>query len=183
MQTLGRLLAGAGWAARGILLAVSLFGVTALAVGLATWHATLLQDVIVVVLVAPCIVAPQVLRRRIGDLVETATHPAEAAAQARDLLSRVKPGGEMHREVNRLRSVVADADRRRIRQTMEVARATGGVLAMVEPDPERHRLLLPLRPERLAYLSAWASASLWGPLLAGIVIAAALVTLVVRLVS
>lgn len=182
-RVLGRLLAGVGGAASGFLLALSVGGVAALAIGLFAWHATIPEAAVIVLLVAPCIVAPQVLRRRIGALVETATHPAEAASQARDLLRRVQPGGELRREVDRLRRVVTEGGGRRVRRAIEVSRATGGVLAIVEPDPERHRLLLPLRPERLARLTAWAWACLWSPLLAGLVTTAALVTLLVRAVS
>jgi hypothetical protein len=182
LTVLGRLLTGAGLAAAGLLVLVSLGGVMALAIGLAAWHDPL-PAIVVVILVAPCIVAPQVLRRRVQDLVQTATHPAQAASQARDLLSRVQPGGELRAQVEHLRSAASARHRGRLRSAVGVARATSGVLALAEPDPERHRLLLPLRPERVALLSTWALASFWGAVVAVFVTFAAVAALLGRAIT
>lgn len=182
LTVLGRLLTGAGLAASVLLVLVSLGGLIALAMGLAAWHEPL-SALVVIVLVAPCIVAPQVLRRRIRDLVQTVTHPAEAAAQARDLVGRVRPGGELRQQVDRLQAAAADHRRGRLRAAFGVAKATSGVLALAEPDPERHQLLLPLRPEKVAWLSTWAVATFWGAMVAGLVTTAAVITLLGRAIS
>ncbi len=182
LTVLGRLLTGAHLAAAALLVLVSLGGLIALAMGLAAWHDPL-PALVVVVLVSPSIVAPQVLRRRIRDLVETVTHPAEAAAQARDLLGRVRPGGELRQQVDKLQAAATARHRGRLRGAFGVAKATSGVLALVEPDPERHRLLLPLRPEKVAWLSTWAGATFWGAVVAGVVTAAAVLALVGRAVA
>lgn len=180
LSVLGRLLTGARWAAAGALLLASAGSVVALVLGLLAWHDAILPVVLVVVATVPGVVAPHVLRRRISALVETATHPSEAASQARDLIGRIRPSGEARQKVDHLRAAAAMRHRGRIRAAVGVARATSGVLGLVEPDPERHRLLLPLKPERIATLSAWAWAAFWGPAVAGIVAVAAAVALVLH---
>jgi hypothetical protein len=176
LNVLGRLLTGASWAIAGLLVLASAGSLLALVLGLLAWHDSIVGIVLVVLVAATGVVAPQVLRRRLVALVETATHPAEAAAQARDLIRRIRPDGEARQKVDQLRTAAAMRHRGRVRAALGMARATSGVLGLVEPDPERHRLLLPLRPERIASLSAWAWAAFWGPLAAFVLAVAALVT-------
>lgn len=181
VRRLGDLLSGAGRAVRVMALLLVAAGVLGLVLGLAAWHGSVLAVVVVLALTLPAVAAPLVLRRRIAALVETATHPAEVADQARDMFGRLRSGGELTQLADRLRGTAAGGRRGRGRflQAVRVARAASSVVGLGEPDPERHRLLVPLAPQRIASLWTWLLVALWAAAVAAVVAVVAFVMLVV----
>jgi len=179
VRRLGGLLSGAGRAVRMAALVLVGAGVAGLGLGLAAWHGSVLAVLVVLVLTVPAVVAPIVLRRRIAALVETATHPAEVADQARDMFGRLRGGGELTQLADRLRGTGPGGRGRRGRffQAIGVARAASSVVGLGEPDPERHRLLVPLAPQRIASLWTWLLVALWGGAVAAVVAVVAVVVL------
>ncbi len=175
-RTLARVLAGL----------VAGTGVLALVVGLAAWRDHPAGLLLVVLCCLPAIVAPLYVARRTGALAHAAGHPREAARQAQDLVGRVRHSAELQTlagELSRRGSRGAGAaPAGRVRGTIRLARLASTVIGQAQPDDERHPLLLPFTPERLARTWSAVGMSLWGWAIAALVLVVSVPALVVSLV-
>lgn len=181
----------ANTAIRLLALIVAGTGLLALAAGLAAWRGEPMAMVVVGLLCLPAVALPAYVTRRAGALADAAGHPREVAAQAQDLVTRVRDSAELRSLAGRLtmrrhhHRSVAGAARTvrtgRVRGAISLARLASTVIGQAAPDAERHPLLVPFTPERLGRTWLAALWSLWAWLSATIVLLVSLVALLVGL--
>jgi hypothetical protein len=160
-------------------------GVLALLVGLAAWRDEPGALAVVALLCLPAIVAPLYVVRRAEALAGAAARPREVAAQAQDLIGRVRHSAELrtlaervvHRRAGEHRGPVAAGRAGRLRGGLELARLASTVVGQAEPDPARHPLLVAFTPDRLARTWWAVGVSLWAWPLAGAVLLVSAVVL------
>ncbi len=182
---LGSLLRGIKVGVQVLAMGVLLIGLLAVGLGLAAFHGSVLAVVFVVLVAIPAIIGPLYFRRRVSALVDAASHPAEVADEARDLLGRVRQDGAGLGDLaNRLRGAETSggganpiARRSKLVRAVGIARAASGVLGMFEPDSKLHPHLVPLRPERVRSLWWWLIISAIGLPLATVLIVASIIAL------
>lgn len=182
---LGRYAARARLVVRLLAGVVVLTGVVALVLGLAAWRDSPVGRVAVGLACLPAIAAPLYVARRTSALADAAAHPRELADQAGDLVGSLRHSPELTALAQRLRhrgrTATAEAGRRsgRLGRALGLARLTSSVIGQAAPDPVRHRLLVPLRPERLrsTWLAVVVSAWGWG-IAAGVAMVSSAVLLV-----
>lgn len=163
-----------------IALSVAATGMLALAVGLWAWHDPIIAAVAVACLCAPAIVAPVLVARHVLLLGRAAGHPRELADQARDLVTRLQASPELRNlfavAVGRGRGgrsrAVDDAGRARrgLRGALHTTRLLTTVIGLAGPDPDRHPLLVGLTPARLRTTWLAIGWSLWGWVMAVVVL-------------
>lgn len=164
----GQLARGIGWlrrAIRAVAFLAGATGVAALLLGLAAWGGSIVGAVVVIAVCAPAVAAPAYVARRTTALAAAASHPKEAAEQARDLVLRVRSSAELTalaRQLRRRDAIAAgSAPRRRLGRGLGVLRLASTVVGQARPDPQRHPLLVPFRPERLRATWLAVIVSLW----------------------
>lgn len=159
-------------------------GLVALVLGMAAWGHSLLGILFVLVACSPAIAAPVYVARRTSAIAHAAAQPKEMARQAKDLLTGLRSSPELVSLVNRLRrgaGAGASAPRRgRLRRGVTMLRLTSAVVGLASPDPKRHALLVPFRPERLHATWVAVIVSLWAWLAAAVVALLATVVLLGR---
>lgn len=175
------ILRGVGTAIRGACALAAATGVAAVLLGAWAWGPTSGAFAIAVLAGLGAAAAGAYVGRRTGQLADAVTHPAEVVAQAKDLVGRATGSPELAQLARRARQRQPLPVGRfaRVRRVASSTRLISSVIGLADPDPERHRLLLPFSPVRLRtmWLVALGGAVLW--LLSGVVIAAALLTLAV----
>lgn len=183
----GQLARSIGWlrrALRAVAFLAAATGVLALLLGLAAWGRSPVGLVIVAVVCAPAIAAPVYVARRTTALAAAASHPREVAEQARDLVLRVRSSTELASLAGHLRrrdqAASGGAGRRRLGRGLGVLRLASTVIGQARPDPARHPLLVPFRPELLRATWLAVVVSLWAWLATSVL---ALVAAVVLLAS
>lgn len=174
---LARYAARARSVARLLAVLVVTTGVAALLVGLAAWRETPIAMVVVVLLCLPAVVVPLYVARRTGSLAEAAARPKEMAHQTQDLISGVRNSAELRtladRVTNRGTSQPTAVSARRpgrLRGAMQLAKLASTVVGQAQPDADRHPLLVPFTPERLARTWSAVVISLWAWLVAVLVL-------------
>ncbi|MCB0978892.1 MAG: hypothetical protein KDB02_15665 [Acidimicrobiales bacterium] len=157
-----------------IALAVLALGVAAaLLAGLAFCsHVAVLAAMLL--LCAPAIVAPLVAWRSLVKLRESVTHPREIASQLHDLISGLGGSPELRELATRLKERAGMEGTiavrgGRLRRSLHTARLLSKVVGIAQPDPVRHRLLIPFTPERTGRMLTSFTWSAWGAVLATIV--------------
>lgn len=184
----GQLARGIGWLRRAIqavALLAAATGVLALLLGLAAWGSSIVGAVVVVAVCAPAVAAPAYVARRTTALAAAASHPKEVAEQARDLVVRVRSSAELASLARRLRSrdratATGSAPRRRLGRGLGVLRLASTVIGQARPDPKRHPLLVPFRPELLRATWLAVLVSLWAWLATSVLALVATVALLAR---
>lgn len=162
---------------RALALAIMATGAAALVIGLAAWRDEPIGVLVVVVVCLPAVGLPIYVARRARALGEAAGHPREMAAQAQDLVSRVRHSAELRTLADRLAGGRArgPSGRRprtgRLRGALSLARLASTVIGQAAPDDDRHGLLVPFTPERLTRTWAAVIWSLWAGLAAAVVLA------------
>ena len=158
-------------------------GVVALLMGLAAWRSSPVAMVVIALLCAPAVLLPIYVVRRTGALAEAAAHPREVAAQAHQLVGRVRDSRDLQTLARTVRSR-GDADGRGgrrlgLRRAVTVARSASAVVGQAQPDPDHQPLLVAFTPDRLA--KTWSAAiwSLWGLLLALAVLVVSIPVLII----
>lgn len=169
-----------------IALAVLALGVAASLLAGFAFHDDAAVLIVMLLLCSPAVVAPLVAWRSLVKLREAVTHPREIANQLRDLISGLGVSPELSELATRLNERVGkegtSAVRRgRLRRSLHNARLLSKVVGIAQPDPVRHRLLLPFTPERTGRLFASFTWSAWGALLATIVWLSAFTSIVLAL--
>ncbi|CAN5624091.1 hypothetical protein BH10ACT1_BH10ACT1_31510 [soil metagenome] len=162
-------------------------GIVALLLGATASRHTPIALLLVVVLCLPAIVLPLYVVRRTGALAEAASHPRELAEQARDLVGQVRGSAELRTlatRVARRGSGSPGASERggKLRGALSTAKLASTVVGQAQPDEERHALLVPCAPERLAR-TWWAlGITPWAWLVAAIVLVVSIPALLISLV-
>lgn len=166
-------------------------GVLALLVGEAAFRDTPVAMLVVAVLCLPAIVLPLYVASRTGALATAAGQPREMAAQAGDLISRVRDSAELRSLATRLAHrrggggaapSAAGGGGGRIRGALSLARLVSTVVGQAQPDEARHPLLIPFTPERLARVWSAIGLSLWAWAVAGLVLVVSVPALLVSFV-
>lgn len=178
-----------GWARSGIRaveMVILAVGILALLVGLGGWREVPIALVIVVIACLPAILLPLYVIRRTGALAVAVGHPREMATEARDLVAHMPDTTELRAlagQVARGRGTGGEATGRlrRVRGGVRVARLTSQVIEQAGPDAERHPLLVPFTPGRLAATWSGAVWSLWALLLALAVLLVSIPALLISL--
>ena len=186
----GRYARRARGAVRALAVMVVATGVLALVVGVIAWRDRPIVLVVVVVLCLPAIAGPIYVARRADALADAAAHPRQVAAQAQQLVGRVRHSTELQALAGRVakrrsgdhRGPISGAGPGRIRGALEVAKLASTVVGQAQPDGEHHPLLVPFTPERLARTWSAVGISLWGWALAAAVLAVSVVALLVGLI-
>ncbi len=159
-------------------------GVVALLLGLTAWGGSIVGVVVVVAVCAPAVAAPAYVARRTTALAAAASHPREVAEQARDLVLRVRSSAELATLAGQLRHRDAMAGgsvpRRRLGRGLGVLRLASTVVGQARPDPQRHPLLVPFRPELLRATWLAVIVSLWAWLATSVLALLAAVALLAR---
>lgn len=170
----------AAMAVVGLAIVVGATGLVGLGLGLAAVDSNT-GRLVVVVACLPAILAPAYVALRTRALAESAANPKELAHQAKDLLGRVKDSPDLRELADRiLHGRVGQQGRfGRARGAFGVARLAGKVVQEAEPDPKRHRLLVPLQPDRLRNTWLGVVVSMWAWLVAAAVCVGALIALAV----
>lgn len=176
-----RLACGASRGVRLLALAAGLTGLVALVLGVAAWHDPWYEAVVVALVCLPAVAGAAYVARRARQLAAAATHPQEVAAQARDLLGRVRTSPELSRLATRVRERrLAASGAGRVRGMWQLARLATTVVGQAQPDPDRHRYLVPFAPERIRNTWLGVVVTLWGWAVAAVVAVVAALTLLVR---
>lgn len=148
-------------------------GLVALVVGLWAWHRPLPAALLVMLLVAPAIMAPLMVSRHALLLGRAAGHPRALLAQAQDLVSGMRTSPELRSLAS---SVVRPGrgrtpgsggrSKRGLRGALRTTRLLTAVVGLAGPDKGRHPLLMGFTPVRMrtTWLAFWWS--LWGWLVA-----------------
>lgn len=187
---LARFAARARTGAKLLVVLVAGTGVLALLVGVAAWRDQPVAMVVVALLCLPAILAPLYVARRTAALARAAAHPRDVAQQAKDLVSRVRDSAELrtladqvvHRSPAEAAGPVSGGRIGGIRGAISLARLTSTVIGQAQPDDDRHPLLVPFTPERLGQTWSALWISLWGWLLAVLVLVVCVPALLVSLV-
>lgn len=165
--------------------AASLTGLVAAVAGLLAWGGSIFGALVVLALCAPAIAAPLFVARRTSAIARAASQPRELAAQARDLVLSLRTSPELRSVTDGLRRLAgADVDgprRGRLRRGLSLVRLVSSLVGLARPDPDRHPLLVPFQPERLAATWRAVIIALWGWLVAGVVALLAFLVLLGRL--
>ena len=131
----------------------------------------------------PLVVLALLIGRHTGALAEAIAHPGDTVAQAKDLVVRAKGSPELHRLAGAVvarkakERALGGRSRRgsgglslgRLRQAIRSGRMISAVIGLAQPDPVRHRLLVPFTPLRLRRLWFEITVALWWWLVAAIV--------------
>lgn len=127
----------------------------------------------------PAVALPLYVAWRSSMLAEAIADPAEVASQAKDLAVHLKGSVELHRLAGRLRARDAVAAGRavrgstrgagRLRRMVRSGRSLSALIGLAQPDPVRHRLLIPFTPVRMRALWLAITVGLWWWLAAAIV--------------
>ncbi len=189
VSRLGTYARGAGAVARFVTFLVSGTGLVALLVGVAAWRHRPVVAVIVAVLCLPAILAPLRALRRTRAMVAAVSQPREMAAQARDLgtgLIGAPELDELH-DLARRGDLSVEGDGtgsplRKLRTFGKVTKLTTTLVGRARPDEDRHPHLVPFTPERLAGTWSAITTSLWGWLLAVVVLVVSIPVLAASLV-
>lgn len=159
-------------AAAGTGLAVLLFGAVA-------WRNEPAGLLFAALVGVPAVALPLYVAWRSSRLAEAVADPAEVASQAKDLAVHLKGSVELHRLAGRLRARDAVAAGRavrtsargagRLRRLIRSGRSLTALIGLAQPDPVRHRLLIPFTPVRMRALWLAITVGLWWWLAAAIV--------------
>lgn len=187
---LGRYARRARAVVRALAVVVVATGALALVVGLVAWRDSPIALVVVAVLCLPAIAGPIYVARRATALADAAAHPRQVAAQAQQLVGRVRQSTELRTLAERVvsrrsgdhRSPISGGGPGRIRGAVQLAKLASTVVGQAQPDPERHPLLVPFTPERLARTWSAVGVSLWGWALAAVVLVVSVPALLISLV-
>ena len=168
---------------------ISATGVLALIVGLWAWHRPLPVGLIIMVLVAPAIMGPMLVARHALLLGRAAGQPRALVAEAQDLVTGLRASPELRTLasslVRRRRPATPGAPgagkprRRGLRNALSTTRLLTTVVGLAGPDKARHPLLMGFTPVRMrtTWLAFWWS--LWGWLVAILVLLGATARLLV----
>ncbi len=179
-------------------------GAIALVLGVWAWHRSLPGAAIAVLGGGAALGAAAYVWVRTRALATAVGHPAEALTQAQDLVRRATGSAELHQLATAVRSrkavkavtkagkaskaskaskavkVTKVAKLGRARRALRTGRLISSVIGLASPDPERHRYLIPLTPERLRALWLAIVVGLWAWLVSAAIAAVALLTLAVQ---
>lgn len=162
-------------------------GAAALLVGEAAFRGRPVAMAVIAVLCLPAVVLPIYVASRTGTLAAAAARPREMAAQVGDLVSRVRDSAELRDLATRLArrrtggAGAATPGEGRLRGALSLARLVSTVVGQAQPDEERHPLLVPFTPERLARVWSAIGLSLWAWLVASLVLVVSVPALVASL--
>lgn len=154
---------------RPLALLVTAAGVVAAAIVVALVRDDRPLLVLLLILCLPAIVAPLVLRRRIARLITALRHPDDAIAQIRDLAGRLADTTDLRALTARIGAKDPEGGGR-IRRVVRTGRLVSAVVGRFGPDEDRHPLLVPFTPERLAGLWLYTTWSVLGVFLSGLAI-------------
>lgn len=145
-------------AVRILAVAIAAVGLLALAVGLGAWRSSVPAMVVIAVLCLPAVLLPIYVARRTGVLARAVANPHDMAAQAQDLMGRVRDSADLAalrnvfdgRSGRGRRTGPSGEQKLGIRRAASLARSASAVIGQAHPDEENHPLLVPFTPERMA---------------------------------
>jgi hypothetical protein len=182
----GQLARSIGWlrrAIRAVAFLAAATGVLALVLGLAAWGGSIVGVVVVAAVCAPAVAAPAYVARRTTALAAAASHPREVTDQARDLVLRVRSSTELASLARQLRhrdltaAASGSVARRSLGRGFSLLRLASTLVGQARPDPKRHPLLVPFRPELLRATWLAVIVSLWAWLATSVLAMVAVVAL------
>lgn len=184
---LARYAGRANTAVRILAVAVGAVGLLALLVGLGAWRSSVPAMVLVAVLCLPAVLLPIYVARRTGALARAVANPHDMAAQAQDLMGRVRDSADLAKlrsafdgRPGRGRSTGPAGERKiGVRRAASLARSASAVIGQAHPDDERHPLLVPFTPERMARTWTAAGWSITALVVALLVLAVSIPALII----
>lgn len=140
-----------------------LTGVVALVLGLAAWHGSLGEVVVVLVVTLPAVAAPVMTARKLRPLTAAVAQPDETARQARAYFATATRSVELDELVARAANVHQRGDQVRLGGIWRTSRLVATVVGRVRPDPATQPLLAAFSPTNLkaAWLGVIISWWLW----------------------
>ena len=157
-------------------------GVVALLLGFWAWHNSLSGAVLAVGGGGATLAVAVYVLVRIRALARAVRHPADALAQAQDLVMRAKGSPELHALAAKVRARkgAKAAGLGRMRRALTTGKLISSVIGLASPDPQQHALLVPFTPDRLRNLWLAIIIGLWAWLISAVIAALAFLSLAIQ---